>query len=73
MGRYDHEADHEFTGISHGVRGKAILFTSDFDTEDWFVPLSQCDFVPEEGASEAGRGTLFVRAWLARKNGWKNG
>lgn len=71
---FNSEADVEIVGVNRGPRGKAILFQPDFMDEEIFIPASQCDFVPDPDSDEEGRGTMFVRAWLARKEGWaKNG
>jgi len=68
MGRY--EPDVEFQGVSHGTRGASLYFQGDFWAEPQYVPLSQCSFEPDPLSEEEGRGTLTVRGWLVRKNGW---
>lgn len=63
--------DVELTGVAIGRFGKSILFHGDYMEEPAFIPVSQSEFTPEEGAEEAGRGTIRVRGWLAKKNGWR--
>jgi len=68
MGRY--EPDVEFQGVSFGTQGASLYFRGDFWDKPENVPLSQCSFEPDPLSEEPGRGTLTVRGWLARKNGW---
>jgi hypothetical protein len=62
--------DVEVEGVSFGVFGKSIKFQGDFWDEPQFVPTSQCDI--EELPSDEGqsRCRLYIRRWLAKKNGW---
>lgn len=66
------EPDIELTGTILGPRGGTWHFQPDFMDEAIYVPKSQCTVVPLVGESE-GRVTLFVRGWLARKEGWREG
>lgn len=66
-----YEEDIQLTGVNFGPRGKAMLFQADYWEEAQFLPAAHCEFEPEEGAEEAGRGVMTIRGWLARKNGWK--
>jgi hypothetical protein len=72
MARFDDEPDVELTGrmIDQGS-GKAFHFRPDFgEEEELWVPRSQADWVPDPDGD--GNGTLMVKAWLARKNGWRS-
>lgn len=64
------QPDIELQGVSHGVRGKALYFQAD----DWdapeYLPMSQITIVPDRESDQHGRCTVFVPAWLAKKNGW---
>lgn len=63
--------DIQLTGINFGPRGKSLYFQADSWDEPQYVPISQCEFEPEEGAEEAGRGIITIRGWLADKNDWR--
>lgn len=67
---FNSKPDVQLTGVSYGPRGKSLYFKADYWDEPEFVPLSQCEFEPEEGAEEQGRGIITIRGWLAAKNGW---
>ena len=62
--------DIELTGIILGRFGKSILFQADYWDEPSFIPISQSEWLEEEGAEESGRGVMRIRGWLAKKNGW---
>lgn len=48
---------------------KAWRFQGDFwDDAEW-IPKSNAKFTPDPD-SEEHRGTMYVREWLAKKNGW---
>lgn len=61
--------DVELEGTVEARSAKAVLFQADFwDKAEW-LPLSQCEVVPDP--SEEGKVTIYIRRWLARKNGWE--
>lgn len=66
------DPDVELTGIlvSNGS-AKAYQFLMDFGEPDpvW-VPRSQAEWLPDLDSDEK-RGTMKVRAWLAKRNGWQ--
>lgn len=67
------EPDVELQGklIDNGS-AKAFHFEPDFGQEDeLWIPRSQAEWVPDPDSDER-RGTMFVKAWLAKKNGWSN-
>lgn len=72
MARFGDEPDVELAGrlIDNGS-GKAFHFAPDFGPEDeiW-IPRSQATWVPDPDGD--GAGTMFVKAWLAKKNDWSN-
>lgn len=61
--------DVEFEGVLEGSSAKAILFQADFwDKAEW-IPRSQCELVMKvDGVNQEC--TVYVRRWLAKKNGW---
>lgn len=61
----------ELTGVNLGRRGKAWLFQADYWDEPEFVPVGHTEWRPEAGAEEEGRGVMYIAAWLAKKNGWR--
>lgn len=49
---------------------KAVEFQGDFwDAPEW-LPRSAIEIVPQPGGDE-GKAIIYVRRWLARKNGWE--
>lgn len=68
----DDEPDVELLGRIDGSTPASYKFWPDFGPEDMhFIPHSQAIWVPDPD-SDTGRGTMFVKAWLAKKNGWDN-
>lgn len=68
---FSNKPDVQLTGVNFGPRGKSLYFQADAWDEPEYVPISQCEFVPEEMAEEQGRGVITIRGWLADKNGWR--
>lgn len=72
MGKWDNEPDVEIEGVIEPTSSqKAILFQGDYWPKAEWVPKSQCTIVPKVDSDEPGRVTIFVRRWLAEKNGWE--
>lgn len=71
MARFGDEPDIELVGrLAHNGSQKAYAFIPDFgDDEIVWVPRSQAEWVPDTDRDDKG-GTMLVKAWLARKNGW---
>lgn len=70
---WDSGPDFEMAGvlIDNGSP-KAYHFCPDYGSEEeLWIPRSQADWIPDPD-SEEKRGTMLVRNWLARKNGWNN-
>ena len=74
MGRFeDNEPDVEIEGVIEPTSSqKAYLFQGDLWEKAEWVPKSQITkMVPHTDSDDSGRCTLWVKAWLARKNGWE--
>jgi hypothetical protein len=72
MARFGDEPDVELAGrlIDNGS-AKAYHFAPDFGQEDeLWIPRSQSTWVPDPDGD--GAGIMFVKSWLANKNGWTN-
>lgn len=71
MSRFGDDPDVEMTGcLASNGSAKAYHFQPDFGSDEaLWIPRSQADWLPEIGDDEK-RGTMKVRAWLARKNEW---
>jgi hypothetical protein len=67
---FNDDPDIELQGVLIGSSAKAYQFLCDWWKEPEWVPKSQAEWVPDPESSE-NRGTMFVRAWLAKKNGWR--
>jgi hypothetical protein len=67
----DEEPDLELHGKTTGkASAKAIEFQADeWDQPEW-LPKSQVTVVPDVEPEEHGACTVFIKQWLARKNGW---
>lgn len=64
--------DVELEGIITGSSGKAILFQADdWDKAEW-LPRSQIEISmqPEEEDRDEKKAVIYIRRWLAEKNGW---
>ncbi len=49
---------------------KAVKFQGDYWDDFEWVPLSQCEVVMQPDSDTPGRCVLYIRRWLAKKNGW---
>ena len=71
MGFRSEEPDVEFEGVIESTTAKAVLFQADeWDKAEW-LPRSQCTIVPDHDSDTQGKATVFIKAWLVEKNGWK--
>lgn len=72
MPRWDDEPDIELTGrlVEPYSSQAAWCFEADTWNQPEWLPKSQTTWVPDRNSTEKG-GTMFVKAWLARKNGWR--
>jgi len=72
MARFNDDPDIELVGclVDNGS-AKAYHFQPDFgQDEPIWVPRSQADWIPDPDRSEEKGGTLMIRAWIAKKEGW---
>lgn len=71
MARFDDEPDIELTGhLSEPYSTpSAWYFEADTWTEPEWLPKSQTTWVADETSTERA-GNMFIKAWLAKKNGW---